>query len=107
MPATVRFPMPKDPSDISDFTYDFSDDLPGDDVIVGVDRVDITPDNLVPREDTGTPHLTCESRLFSGQVVTLWLRGGQDRWSYLVGMLVRMASGRTLYRQALLRVRRI
>lgn len=107
MVAIARFSAPKDPDDVDAFVLDFALTLPPDDTVVGVDLVDINPANLYFIAPTGMPDLSCAAVLWSGQNVTLWLRGGQDQWRYLIGVIARTAGGRTLHRHAVLQVVRL
>ncbi len=100
--AIPRFPDPKDPEDISDFTVDFSEAMSPGDVISAVSDVSISPSNALAVTDNGAPDISCVARLYSGQVATLWISGGKPGWRYEVGVLVSTAGGRTLRRRALL-----
>ena len=100
-----KFPDPKDPDDITDFSLSFAEAMPPDDVIQSVEAVTIVPNNSGPAPASAAPDVSVASTLFSGQVATLWLAGGKNEWRYEISVLLTTAGGRTLRRRALLNVR--
>ena len=101
--AIPRFPDPKDPEDVADFSLSFAEAMPADDTIAGIDLVEITA-NTAGAASTA-PELALASSLFTGQTATLWLNGGKAAWRYEISVLLHTAGGRTLRRRALLDVR--
>ncbi len=93
----LRWPT-KDPSDVLDFSRDWSAYMP---VPVGDD----TPDEITFAEWSATPTgLDLTDKLETTTATVIWIGGGEAATDYVVTCRVETAAGREIERSVLLRV---
>lgn len=103
--AVPKFEQAKDPDDLSDWTFLFTEAMSADDTIQGIDAVSILPIDPGDVPPADGADLVSVTTMFGTQDATVWLKGGRPGWRYEVAVLLHTNGGRTLRRRATVMVK--
>lgn len=101
----IKFP-DKDPTDVSDFTLDWSGVLDAD-TVASFDNLVITPvtDPLLEEQQIGSP--LAPVRTITDTSTTFWLQAGKPGTKYTLAVTITTAGGRIYERSASVKVKNL